>query len=164
MAVVAVAGGCYVAAGQEAAVALIRRAEWNWNEAALYGGVWALGMVAVGSMHRAGWLPARGDRDGREMVQTALERGELPAGARDDRWRRLLRQEADEARPDRRLATFFMGLVAVLVVAASVVGNGNAWSLWLLALGLAAFIPIPVRRLARQEERAEALLPRLDAG
>ena len=160
---VVLAGSCYLAARQEAAVGLLRRAEWNWAEMAVYGGVCALGMAAVAGMQRVGWLPARGDRDCRAMLQTALETAQLPSGARPDAWHRLVRQEADEARQGRRLAAGLMGLVAVLVAVAAVVANDNAWTLWALAVALGAFVVVPVRALRRREERARALLARLDS-
>ena len=162
MTVVALAGSCYAAAGREAAVGLLRRTEWNWAEVAVYAGVWVLGIGAFAGMLRAGWLPSWGDRDGRAMLQTALETGELPPGARPAAWRRLLMQELDEARHGRWVAGFFMAGVAVLVVAAAVVVNDNAWTLWVLAVGLGAFVVVPVRSLSGRAERAEALLARLD--
>jgi hypothetical protein len=160
---VSLVGGCYAAACGEALAVLIRRTEWNWVEVGLHVGLGALGIAAAVGLQRAGWLPAWGDRDGRAMLQTALETGAVPAGARTDAWRRLLRQEADDARQGRWLAAAFMAPVAVLVAAAALVAKDGTWTLWALAVVLAGFTPIPVRWLARRQQRAEALLARLDA-
>jgi hypothetical protein len=129
----------------------------------LSGGVWSIAMAGVAGAQRAGWFPSWGDPEGRKMLREALSTGELPPGARPDAWRRLVRQDLDDARQGRWFAGLFMALVAVLVAVAAVLENDNAWTLWVLAVGLAAFIAVPVRSLSRRAERAQKLLARLDA-
>lgn len=163
MVAVVLVGACYVGAGNQAVRSLIGRDAWNWLESLLYAGVWALGMGVVAGLLRAGWLPSRGDAEGRAMLEDALRTGELPPGARRDAWHRLLDQEVEEARQLRLLSLFFMPLNAVLVAAAAAVANDDAPELWLLAVALGAFVVVPARALRRRAEQARTLLARLDA-
>ena len=156
------AGATYVGAGQGAARALLRSEAWDWAGMFLYGGIWAITMVAVAGALQAGWFPAPREAAGRDLVCSAIDTGALPDDARPEAWRRALAEELRQLRQSRWVAGALMLLVAACVAAAAV-GTGDPL-VGVLAAGLAGFTALPDRWLSRRAGRAEALLARVDAG
>lgn len=165
-----IAAGILVSGTQQAVRSLSSGEPWNWAE---------MGLVALGwpvLWTPAMWLlwravdrgqfpqsPARRDRDQRSTyISSAIAAGALPPDPNLAAWRRALREEGRESNVLRGVVAFFTGVGAVLIGAAAVVANDNAWGVWAVALvvaaeGLTAFL-VHHRRL-RQVRHLQALLP-----
>ena len=166
---VALAVGLIVGASHEAVAGLIGRDRWNWAEFALYFGMWALLTPFLAWWQR--WLRARPSlrehpdvrnrRWREENVTPVLHSGVLPVGIDRNAWRRPVRDENQEQ--EVRLWTW-LGLnlvVAALTGVAAVVANDNAWTVWAVAVVVAAQGAVGARLMEPRLRTARRLLAEL---
>jgi hypothetical protein len=159
VAVIVLAGACYVGGGTQALVGLLHRSPWDWGQMATSASSWAVGMFLVAALLRlAAFKSAR--QGGDRAADRAIKAGALPATAQPDDWIARLTHRVRDLRQSRRILTVMLVLVAALVGIAAVV-NDNDWPVWTLAVGLAAFAVVPFHWHSRQINRGSRLIDTL---
>ena len=92
----------------------------------------------------------------------ALENSALPPDPNPAAWRRALRESAGELDGWRWCWWVANALVAALVAVAAVVANDNAWTVWAVALAVAAQAVVVTRPATTKLRTIRRLLAQLD--
>jgi hypothetical protein len=165
----ALAVGLLYGASREAAGGVIGNDRWNWTAMAFYVVAWALVMPLIWWLARPllerGWVtphPARRNRDrAAAIVAPVLRSGVLPNDIDRRAWRRAMR-DTKQALEGALGGWFAINVVvAGLTGASAIVANHNAWTVWAVAVVVAAQGAVALRLIGPRLRTARRLLAEL---
>jgi hypothetical protein len=165
----ALAVGLLYGASREAFSGVIGNDRWNWAEMAVYCMAWALVMPLIWGSTRwmvdRAWFPqnpARKDQErAAEILRPVLRSGVLPDDIDRGAWRRAMRDAKQQLEAG---FWFWLGvnlIIAALTAAAAIVANDNAWTVWAVAVVVAAQGAVGARLLWPKLRTARRLLAEL---